>query len=268
VTPTVEAAGVPLAYEERGTGDPLLLVHGTACDRSVWEELRGALPDGYRAIAYDRRGYGESGAPEPYEGTTVEEQADDAAELLESIGASPALLCGHDLGALACLDLLRRRPELASGAVLIEPPLLALSPRGPEEMSGLREAVQRGAADRGPGGAVEAFLVELGGEPVVDLLGRRRLDAAKAAPRAFAADLAAAPRWSFARRELRAIEAPVIVIAGLHGGALREPAAALAGLLGNARLTEVAATHFVQVERPDVVVETLAALRTGEALTS
>jgi pimeloyl-ACP methyl ester carboxylesterase len=266
VTPTVEAGGIPLAYEERGAGDPLLLVHGTASDRSVWEELLGALPDGFRAIAYDRRAYGESGAPEPYGGTTVEEQADDAAELLAALGAAPALLCGHDLGALACLDLLRRRPELTRGAVLIEPPLLALSPRGPEVMSELREVVQRGAADGGPGGAVEAFLVELGGESVIDLLGSRRLEAAKGAPRAFAADLAAAPRWSFARRELRAIDAPVVVIAGLHGGAWREPATALAGLLGNAQLTEVAATHFVQLERPDVVAETVAALRAGEAL--
>jgi pimeloyl-ACP methyl ester carboxylesterase len=261
VTPTVEAAGVPLAYEERGAGDALLLVHGTASDRSVWDELLAALPDGIRAIVYDRRAYGDSGAPEPYGGTTVEEQADDAAHLIETLGARPALLCGHDLGALVCLDLLRRRPELARGAVLVEPPLLALSPRGPQVMSELREAVQGGAADGGPAGAVEAFLRHLGGEAVIDLLGTRRVEAATGAARAFAADLAAAPRWSFARRELRAIDAPVVVVAGEHSGPWREPATALAELLGNARLMEVAATHFVQLQRPDVVAEAVLSVR-------
>jgi pimeloyl-ACP methyl ester carboxylesterase len=268
VTPAVEAGGVPLAYEERGAGNPLLLVHGTACDRSVWDEVLEAIPEALRAIAYDRRAYGESGAPEPYGGTTVEEQADDAAELLEALGAAPALLCGHDLGALVCLDLLRRRPGLGRAAVLVEPPLLALSPRGPEVMSELREAVQRGAADGGPAGAVEAFLVELGGEGVRDLLGARRLEAATRAARAFAADLAAAPRWSFLRRELRAVEAPVVVLAGNRGGPWREPAVALAGLLPGARLVEVAAGHFVQLERPESVAEAIAELSGHEALRS
>jgi pimeloyl-ACP methyl ester carboxylesterase len=266
VTPTVVVADLPLVYEERGAGQPLLLVHGTACDRAVWEELLGALPESLRAIAYDRRAYGESGAPEPYGGTTVEEQADDAAELLEKLDAAPALLCGHDLGALVCLDLLRRRPDLARGAVLIEPPLLSLSPRGAEAMSELREAVQRGAADGGPAGAVEAFLVGLGGEGVLDLLGTRRISAATSAPRAFAADLAAAPRWSFARRELRAIDAPVTVVAGTRGGAWREPAPALSELLGSARLVEVEAGHFVQLERPETVAETIADLHAGVPL--
>jgi pimeloyl-ACP methyl ester carboxylesterase len=266
VTPAVEAGGVPLAYEERGDGEPLLLVHGTACDRSVWEELLEALPGGLRAIAYDRRAYGGSGTPEPYGGTTVEEQADDAAELLEALNAAPALLCGHDLGALVCLDLLRRRPDLARGAVLVGPPLLALTPRGPEVMSELREAVRQGAADGGPAGAVEAFLVELGGERALDLLGARRLEAATGAARAFAADLAAAPRWSFARRELRAVEGPVVVLAGLHGGAWREPAVALAGLLPGARLVEVEAGHFVPLERPEIVAESIAELSGHEAL--
>jgi pimeloyl-ACP methyl ester carboxylesterase len=258
VTPTVEAAGVPLAYEERSTGEPLLLVHGTACDRSVWEELVTALPEGLRAIFYDRRGYGESGAPEPYGGTTVEEQADDAAALLEALDAAPALLCGHDLGALVSLDLLRRRPELARGAVLVEPPLLALSPRGPDVMSELREAIQQGAHDRGPGGAVTAFLVYVAGEAVLDLLGSRRVERATQAARAFAADLAAAPRWSFARRELRAIEAPVVVVAGLHGGPWREPAEELSALLANARLVEVPGSHFVQLEQPEALAEAVA----------
>ncbi|MEA2421871.1 MAG: hypothetical protein QOF55_970, partial [Thermoleophilaceae bacterium] len=68
---TVEGGGVALAYDERGDGPPAVLVHGTATDRSVWRETVEALGEGARAIAYDRRAYGDSGAPEPYGGTTV-----------------------------------------------------------------------------------------------------------------------------------------------------------------------------------------------------
>src|SRR3954449_6446733 len=120
---TVEAAGVELAVEQSGSGPDVVFVHGTATSRSVGQETIAALGDGIHAIAYDRRAYGDSGAPEPYGGTTVGEQADDLAELIEGLGAAPAAVCGHELGALACLDLVVRRPELVSHAVLIEPPM-------------------------------------------------------------------------------------------------------------------------------------------------
>ena len=83
-----------LAYDERGNGPAVVLVHGTATARSVWRETVEALGDGVRAIAYDRRAYGDSGAPEPYGGTTVGEQADDLAELIERLGAAPRSSAG------------------------------------------------------------------------------------------------------------------------------------------------------------------------------
>lgn len=258
MSPSVEGPGGPLAYDEHGDGRPLLLVHGTACDRGVWRELIASLPEGVRAIAYDRRDYGDSGAPEPYGGTTVEEQADDAERVLEELGAIPALLCGHDVGALVCLELLRRRPELAVGAVLVEPPLLSLTAGGAEAMSELREAVQQGARDHGPAGAVRAYLAHVGGADAERILGKQRVRAAEAHPRAFAADLGAAPRWHYVRRDLRAVGAPVVVLAAARGGPWREPAAALAELLGNARMEEAESGHFVHVERPEAVAAAVA----------
>jgi pimeloyl-ACP methyl ester carboxylesterase len=263
VTPTLEVGGIALAYREQGAGVPLLLVHGTGTDGGVWRETLDALPEGLRAIGYDRRAYGGSGAPEPYGGTTVEEQADDALALLEALDATPALVCGHDLGALVCLELLRRAPERVRGAVLIEPPLLSLSPRGSEAMSELRETVRQAAADDGASGAVKAFLVAVGGERALDLLGPERLGAAVTAARAFAADLAAAPRWAYTRRELRAIEVPAIVLAGARGGPWREPAAELAPLLGRGRLESVDSGHFAQLERPAAVAAAIAKLAPG-----
>jgi pimeloyl-ACP methyl ester carboxylesterase len=258
---SVEGRHLPpggLAWEEHGSGPPVLLVHGPAIGRGLWRETVAALRGGFRVIAYDRRAYGASGAPEPYGGTTVEEQAEDAAALLGELRATPALLCGHDLGALVCLDLLRRHPAAAAGAVLVEPPVLSLSTRGSEEVARLRERLEGGAREGGAAGAVSAYLDEVAGPGAERRLGPERVNAARAAGRAFAADLAATPAWQFSRRELRAVSAPVTVVLGSHGHGVRvEVARALASMLGQARLVEADAGHLVPVEAPDTVAEAI-----------
>src|SRR3954454_21425110 len=105
--PMVDGAGVPLSYEEAGSGPVVLLVHGMGTGRSAWTATgaAGSLARDARVIAYDRRGYGESGAPEPYTRTTVSEQAEDAAALLATLGVSSVVAWGADLGALIVLDL-------------------------------------------------------------------------------------------------------------------------------------------------------------------
>src|SRR4051812_11814540 len=111
--PTVEGAGVLLHYTERGQGPAVLLVHGLASDARAMAPVADAIAaSGARAIAYDRRGYGESGAPEPYGGPSVEEQAEDAAALLRAIDAAPAVVAGDDFGALVALDLVKRHGAL------------------------------------------------------------------------------------------------------------------------------------------------------------
>ncbi|MDQ3723252.1 MAG: alpha/beta hydrolase, partial [Actinomycetota bacterium] len=86
----VEGAGVALHYLVRGEGPAVLMVHGMASDGLAWEPaLEQLAAAGLRAIALDRRGYGSSGAPEPYTGTTVQEQAEDAAALLHAVDGAP-----------------------------------------------------------------------------------------------------------------------------------------------------------------------------------
>jgi pimeloyl-ACP methyl ester carboxylesterase len=254
----VEAGGVDLAYDERGSGEPIVLVHGTATARTVWRELVEALGDRARTIAYDRRAYGDSGAPEPYGGTTVGEQADDLAELIQSLAAAPALLCGHELGALACLDVLARHGELARGAVLIEPPMLWLTAEGTDAVGEVREAVARAAREDGAAGAVRAYLEAVGGAGATELLGPDRIDSALANPRAFAADLAASASWAAGRRELRAIGSQVTLVTGVRSAPVRQAATrALAELLPNADVVEAEAGFFAHVEAPERVADAL-----------
>jgi pimeloyl-ACP methyl ester carboxylesterase len=259
---TVEAGGVALAYDERGDGPAAVFVHGTATMRTVWDGVRDALGDDVRSIAYDRRAYGDSGAPEPYGGTTAGEQADDLAELIEQLDAAPAVVCGHELGALACLDLAARFPSLVSAAVLIEPPMLWLTPAGTDAVGDLREAVAIAARERGPGGAVDAFLEQTGGPDALALLGDERAAAARRNPRAFAADLAAAASWTAGRRELRSIEVPVTLVSGSRSApAWRGATSELAGLLPHAESVELDAGHFAHLEAPAEVAALVRARR-------
>jgi len=227
--PQVEGAGVALHYEERGQGSPLLVIHAMAGDAAAWEpgldELASA---GARAIAYDRRGYGSSGAPQPYTATTVQEQAQDATALLEALGAAPAILVGDGFGALIALELLVRLPQLATAAVLVDLPLHAYVPAATEALAAERLALEQALRDGGPAAAVRAWR------------GARADQAAREGPSGsyagFFADYGGLASWSPSRRELRAIALPVSVLTGAGSAAHIVAAAdAAAALLPAAR---------------------------------
>lgn len=199
----VEGAGVALAVCERGAGPPVLLIHDIAADAEHLAPLAEALAGRARVIAYDRRGYGESGAPEPYEATTVHEQADDAAAVLSGVGAAPAVVYGEGFGGLMALDLLVRRAELVRAAVVLDVPLFAFVPEATEVLSTQRLLLDEALREGGPELAVERLLA--GSRPETEVA-RARL-----AHRAVFADLAGLASWPVTRAELRAVAVPVVV---------------------------------------------------------
>jgi pimeloyl-ACP methyl ester carboxylesterase len=224
MAPSVEGAGVALNVVERGSGPAVLLVHGIASDAQALEPVAEALSSQARVIAYDRRGYGASGAPEPYHGTTVEEQAEDAAALLRALDPGPALVCGDGFGALIALDLAKRHRPLVAGAVLSNPPLFMFVPEATEQLAAQRAELEEALRAGGPQAAVEAWL---GGRAQGETLAR-----AKAAHRAFFADYAGLASWPASRRELRALDVPAVVVTGPWSPPhIVAAAEALAGLL-------------------------------------
>jgi len=228
VTTLVDGLGVELAVTERGSGPAVVLVHGMADDAAGWAPLAESLAGEARAIAYDRRGYGGSGAPEPYGSTTVAEQAEDAAALVRGLEAVPAVLCGRDLGALVCLDVAKRHRALVRGLVLIDPPLYAFSPAATEVLAGERGALEQWLRDDGPAGAVERWLETRGA-------GADRAARARARPGAFFADYAALATWPVTRAELRALDVPTTLVESPDAPAHLDAAVqALADLLPDA----------------------------------
>jgi pimeloyl-ACP methyl ester carboxylesterase len=221
----VEGAGAALAWCAEGDGEPTCVVHDIAGDAAQWAPALARLPG--RAVAYDRRGYGGSTAPEPYTATTVEEQAEDLAALLHALGAVPARLLGDGFGALIALDLAKRHPSLVRELVLVDTPLYAFVPAATESMAAMRLALENALR---AGGTAAAIAVWLAGEPSA------RVARAQARPEAFFADYAGLSSWPVTRRELRALALPVAVLTR-PGAAPYVLAAsdALAALLPSAR---------------------------------
>jgi pimeloyl-ACP methyl ester carboxylesterase len=196
---TAEGAGVALAYETTGSGTPVLLVHDIASDRHGLPIVGGA-----RSIRYDRRGYGESGSPEPYIGTTVMEQAEDAAALLGALEVSDVVVAGFGFGALIALDLALRHGWLVRAVVAADPPLYAFVPEANEELAEQRRVLQDSMSTGGPDAAVEAWLA---GRADEDAIAR-----AKASHKGFFADYAGLASWPVTRAQLRSLTIPVTIV--------------------------------------------------------
>lgn len=140
----VSANGTQLYYELRGAGPNLLFIPGAEGDAEEYARVVGLLQGDFNVLSYDRRGFSRSPRQVGYHGTSVEEQADDAAALLEATGLAPATVWGNSSGAIIGLALVLRHPELVSGAMLHEPPLFAGSSDPSAVLAWLKQSVKNG----------------------------------------------------------------------------------------------------------------------------
>lgn len=107
---------VHIAWEERGDGEPLLLVHGLGYTRQAWGPAADELARDYRVIRYDNRGIGDSDAPGgPYTTTAM---AGDAAQVLDEAEVERAHVIGTSLGGMIAQELALAHPGRVDRLVL------------------------------------------------------------------------------------------------------------------------------------------------------
>ncbi|MBF4475896.1 alpha/beta fold hydrolase [Methanobacterium formicicum] len=116
-----------LYYQETGSGDPVVLVHGMGSDHTAWGGLVPLLQTNYRVLAVDLRGHGYScKTPGPY---SLDLFATDLLKLLESLDIKKAHFLGHSMGGAVLLELALHHPEkmysltLISSFARVDPPL-------------------------------------------------------------------------------------------------------------------------------------------------
>lgn len=97
---------VDLYYEERGTGTPVVLIHGWTCNRKFFDGTTSALREDYRVVSLDLRGHGDSGRPQ--HGLTMARLATDVRELVTFLDLAPATMVGWSMGAHVIFEYVSR----------------------------------------------------------------------------------------------------------------------------------------------------------------
>lgn len=112
--------GVRLAVRDEGSGEPVVLVHGTPSHSVIWRHVLPALAArGRRVLCYDLLGYGTSERPVSRD-TSVTAQADLLVTLLDTLGLDRVDLVGHDIGGAVAQRLAVAHPERLHRLVLAD----------------------------------------------------------------------------------------------------------------------------------------------------
>ena len=114
----VDVNGVTFRVEERGRGDPLVLLHGFTGAIESWSSIRDDLARDRRVIAIDLIGHGESGAPDDPRRYAFHKALDNLAAIVEKWGFQHASWVGYSMGGRLALGLALRFPHLVSSLIL------------------------------------------------------------------------------------------------------------------------------------------------------
>ena len=115
--PIIETNGIQMAYQERGQGEPLILIMGLGAPGSVWEEHVKEYEKYFHCYLLDNRGAGESDKPEgPY---STRMMAEDVAGLMDALSIRSARVAGISMGSAIAQELALGHPDKVQSMVLV-----------------------------------------------------------------------------------------------------------------------------------------------------
>ncbi|NWF63434.1 MAG: alpha/beta fold hydrolase [Chloroflexi bacterium] len=130
-----------LAYERRGKGIPLALIHGYPFDHSIWNEVAAELENDFDLIIPDVRGFGESTTMDsPY---SISDIASDLAALLDSLGVEQTALAGHSMGGYIALAFAKAFSNRVTSLALVSSQTAADSPERKDDRYKTASAVSQ-----------------------------------------------------------------------------------------------------------------------------
>lgn len=218
---TTATPSTRIFYEDLGTGSPIVLIHGWPLSHRMWEgQVNALLAAGYRCIAYDRRGFGDSGRPGG--GYDYDTFASDLNDLLTSLELNDVTLAGFSMGGgevaryIGRYGTSRIRKAMLIGAV---PPFLLKTADNPEGVDGsvFDEMLEAVTADRI--GFLESFMPKFfnwkpgSGTPSDDVVAFSKSLAWPASPIGTQQCIVAFGRTDF-RNDLSSFDVPTVVIHG------------------------------------------------------
>ncbi|HEY0367531.1 MAG TPA: alpha/beta fold hydrolase [Pyrinomonadaceae bacterium] len=152
---SVRINNLNLAYTDTGAGRPIVLIHGYPFNRSLWTEQIPALSNGYRIIAPDLRGFGDSDASP--DTSTMNRLAADVAELMDHLEIPRATIGGLSMGGYVALAFYKQFPSRVRALVLADTRAQADT----EEAKQTRAQQAEKALSEGMAGLADAMLPKL-----------------------------------------------------------------------------------------------------------
>ena len=123
--------GIQIAYTRKGTGKPLVLVHGYPLDHTIWDKILPLLENNFDIITPDLRGFGQSDVVESQ--YSIADMAADIAGLLDQLGIEKTTIAGHSMGGYVSLAFARAYPERVLGLGLVASQAPADPPEGKQK---------------------------------------------------------------------------------------------------------------------------------------
>jgi len=200
---------VELSYDDVGSGECVVLVHGHPFDRSLWEPQLAGLRGSFRVLAPDLRGFGRS--PVTPGSVSMREYAADVEGLLDGLGITRAAVVGLSMGGLVAMELAVSRPGRYWAMGLVATTAEPVTAQEREARRQRADAVERG----GTGVLVDYMHAGVYG-PACPPAVRARVDAmmSAASPAGAAAALRGRAERPDYRPLLARLDIPALVCAG------------------------------------------------------
>lgn len=253
----VDLGRTRLYTEVYGAGPPSLLgIHGTPGSALFWVDAAKELAHHGQCIIYERRGFGRSERPEPFDRSDLDDHVDDAVALLRELSATPAVIIGRSTGGLIALELARRYPEDVTALVLLEPALFSVDPEATAWADELRPTIYASAPERASEVVIRAALGDAAWETMPDdvkALFDEASPAVLAEMRGRGLDLSDEP-LDLDKDDLAAIDQPTLLVSSEDSpDALRRINDRLAETLPNAEPALVPGGHLIHPAHPVVL---------------
>lgn len=251
-----------MEYEETGSGEPVLLVHGTFFGDSLLPVMKEPLLAGHRIIRYRRRGFYGNEIPKGAGWLDIADHAADAAMLLDHLGIDNLHLVGYDLGGAVALQLALDNPRLVHSLALVEPILMGV-PSWDSALGEVAPAIDLYLAGD-PAAAVEVFLSIGSGPEGAEILERQMPGALAQAVRDaagfFEGEMFAIGEWQLSDDVGFDISQPVLSVLSEHPiGFFAEGRSFLHERLPQTEDLDVFnTTHLLPIENPETLAAGLA----------
>jgi len=247
----VDVNGIQLAYDRRGQGTPLVLLHGYPLDHHLWDEVAPLLEGTFDLILPDLRGFGESSTVDSF--YAMEDFASDIAGLLDQLGIQKTAIAGHSMGGYVALAFARLFPERVRGLGLVASQTAA----DPSERKEARYKSAAEVADKGIGSVVEAMAPKFTADKQLQDFARQSME--QQPPAAYIGALKAMAERVDSTHLLPSFLFPVVLI---HGDADQlipiDRAREVKAALPQAHLIEISgAGHIPMLENKEKTAEAL-----------